>query len=51
MSKKKENKKVRKAGNVAGTVIKIILFLVGVALLAFFVWLGVQVALVLKFKA
>lgn len=50
MSKEKDNKKVRKTGKVVGIVIKILLFFVGVAMLAFFAWLGVQIALVLKFK-
>ncbi len=51
MSKKKENKKNRRPVSVAGIVIKIILFLAGVAILAVLVWIGVQVGLVLKFKA
>ncbi len=48
--KKKETKKVRKALSVTGIVIKILLILAGVALLAFFVWVGLQVALVLGIK-
>lgn len=43
MSKEDKTKKVRKAVNVAGIVMKIILFLAGLAMLAFLVWLGVSV--------
>ena len=43
MAKANKNKKVRKAVSVAGVVIKIVLFLVGVAMLAFLAWLGVSV--------
>lgn len=45
MAKEKKNtiKKVRKTVNVAGVIIKIVLILVGVAVLAFLVWLGVSI--------
>lgn len=40
---KNKNKKVRKAVSVAGVTVKIVLFLIGIALLAFFVWVGISV--------
>lgn len=45
MAKKKNDNwtKLFKAVSVAGIIYNILLFLIGVALLAFFIWLGVKV--------